>query len=277
MFFRAKLRGAMIMRKVVCSLFLFFFTSTLLEASTSIGRVVRVESNAVLVSGVQKTSLQPGMELQSGDRIETNKTGLVQLVFTDETKIVIGPNASMTLDVTMMRGRAKADSFAVKTLGGSFRFISGKSRKKAYKITTPTATMGIRGTEFDFWVADHRQTSVVILKGAVRLCGGAGNCKSFTGSCSYASTNSQGQVGIVAPGKDALAALNAGFPFLLDQTNLADDFQTDTGACGNYLPAVKRTPNFETTPFDQPEASETPEPSAPDKPDRPDKPAPSRT
>ncbi|WP_299356664.1 FecR domain-containing protein [uncultured Shimia sp.] len=230
------------------------------------------------------------MEVQSGDLIKTNGTGMVQLVFVDETKIVIGPNASMVLEVTMLRNREKADNFAVKALGGSFRFISGKSRKKAYKITTPTATMGIRGTTFDFWVADHKQTSVIILSGAVRMCGQARTCKSFSGDCSYMSTDSRGQVGIVEPGQDATRAVQAGFPFLLNQSDLREGFQADTASCGKYVAvAVKKTKAVvdDTTPYDpgsgasdepEPDAPEpdAPEPDVPDKPDRPSQPAPSK-
>ena len=60
---------------------------------------------------------------------------------------------------------------------GAFRFITGASPKAAYEIKTPTATMGVRGTVFDVFVADDGETVVLLHEGGVDVCSAPGSCK----------------------------------------------------------------------------------------------------
>ena len=103
-----------------------------------------------------------------GDKIVTGASGQVQLVFTDQTHLVVGPNSSLVIESYLLRGDKLASKFAVNALSGTFRFITGKSDHSAYHIATPTGTIGIRGTAFDFNVGTT--TTVALFRGAVELC-----------------------------------------------------------------------------------------------------------
>lgn len=81
----------------------------------------------------------------SGDQIITGPTGEAQIKFRDETKLVVGPNSTMVIDAFVFAGEDTARQISINALRGAFRFISGNSPKDAYKITTPTSTIGIRG------------------------------------------------------------------------------------------------------------------------------------
>ncbi|WP_247742467.1 MULTISPECIES: FecR domain-containing protein [unclassified Ruegeria] len=182
------------------------------------------------------------MEVESGDAITTDQNGLVQLIFVDETKIAIGPNASMVLDVTMLRGKQKAKSFAVQALGGSFRFISGKSKKRAYSIQTPTATMAVRGTTFDMWVVPGTQSAMLVLDGTVRMCGLGGTCRSTGRQCSLFATTQRGNVGRPIDQEQYELALKAGFPFVQSQDELLSPLKVGIGGCAAEsvpLPPIK--------------------------------------
>ncbi len=203
------------------------------EAFATIGKVIGVQQGAELTSGGKTRRISAGMNVATGDTISTDSKGLVQIVFNDETKIAVGPNARMVLDVTMLRGGKKAKSFAVQTLGGSFRFISGKSKKSAYVVKTPTSTMGVRGTVFDLWVVGDKQSSLVMLEGVVRMCGLSGRCKSIRGQCSIVATNAQGRVGRPIDKRQAARALNAGFPFITSQNTLLQPFRVDISGCAS--------------------------------------------
>ncbi len=98
-----------------------------------------------------------GSQIVSGDEIRTGSGGLVQILFPDETKIVVGPGSTLRIDDTLFRNNGTARRFSTTAIGGSFRFISGKSNKDVYKLATPLATMGIRGTAFDFTVTRKSQ------------------------------------------------------------------------------------------------------------------------
>lgn len=202
------------------------------QALANIGKVIGVEQGAEVTRAGKSQPLRTGMEVASGDSISTDGSGLVQLVFVDETKIAIGPNARMTLNVTMLRGNKKAKNFAVQALGGSFRFISGKSKKRAYSIQTPTATMAVRGTTFDIWVAPGAQSAMLILQSRVEMCGQNGNCQETGRKCNLLATTQSGSIGRSVDQESYEQAVNEGFPFVQSQEQLLIPLQTNVTGCG---------------------------------------------
>ncbi len=245
---------------------LVFFTLVTLpvSATAAIGKVLRVTQGAEITRAGKTTRVREGMEVASGDTISTNATGIVQLTFVDETKIAVGPNAQMVLDVSMLRGGRKAKNFTVKALGGSFRFISGKSRKRAYSIQTPTATMAVRGTTFDMWITSGNQSAMIVIEGTVRMCGTGGSCRSASRQCSFFATSSGGQVGRPADREQYDKALKGGFPFLRSQGRLLPAFQVDAEGCSGDSTAAAAPPRIKsdapevrTARRDQPAAQRT--------------------
>lgn len=202
------------------------------QVLAEIGKVIGVKQGAQVTRAGKTQPLQAGMGVASGDSISTDRSGVVQIVFVDETKIAIGPNARMMLDVTMLRGNQKAKSFAVQALGGSFRFISGKSKKRAYSINTPTATMAVRGTTFDLWVVPGTQSAMLVLQGRVEMCGQSGNCREAGRQCSLLATTQAGNVGSPADQENYDKALKNGFPFAQSQEQLLAPLQIEFGGCG---------------------------------------------
>ncbi|WP_420584997.1 FecR family protein [Ruegeria sp.] len=201
------------------------------QVLSDIGQVIGVEQGAKVTREGKSQTLRAGMAVVSGDSISTDGSGVVQLLFVDETKIAIGPNARMTLDVTMLRGNKKAKNFAVQALGGSFRFISGKSKKRAYSIQTPTATMAVRGTTFDMWVASGTQSAMLVLEGRVEMCSLNGGCRATGRQCSLFATTQNGSVGRAVDQEEFEKALKSGFPFVQSQEQLLAPLQVDIGGC----------------------------------------------
>lgn len=236
--------------------FVFVLVISALPASVSatIGKVLSVKQGAEVVRGGQTVKLRKGMDVASGDTITTNRSGVVQLVFVDDTKIAVGPNARMILDVSMLRGGRKAKSFAVQALGGSFRFISGNSRKRAYSIRTPTATMAVRGTTFDIWVPSGTQSAMLVLDGAVRMCSLRGGCRFGDRQCSMYATSPNGQVGRPLNAKQYDQAVKNGFPFLQSQQRLLPPFQVNTSGCSGAeaLALPVRSDTAEPNPPEEP-------------------------
>ncbi len=215
----------------------------------NIGTVVSVKQGAEITRAGNSRPLLEGMEVASGDSISTDSRGVVQLIFVDETKIAIGPNAKMALDVTMLRNKKKAKNFAVQALGGSFRFISGNSRKRAYSIQTPTATMAVRGTIFDMWVVPGTQSSMLVLEGTVQMCGLKGGCRSTGRQCSLFATSQKGKVGRPADQAQYDEAVKNGFPFIQSQERLLSPLRVNIEGCAG-----------ESAPVQPIEKSDAPEP-----------------
>ena len=109
------------------------------------GFVVAVVQQAHIDAKTGKTILMPANPIYSGDRITTDTIGTAQIKFRDNTKLVVGPNSILVIDAFVFNKNDTARQVSINALRGAFRFISGNSPKDAYKITTPTATIGIRG------------------------------------------------------------------------------------------------------------------------------------
>lgn len=110
--------------------------------------------------------------------IRTAGASAAKLQFVDETKLSLGPLASVKLDSYVFNPDRTAKAMAVTMTKGAMRWVSGISPSAAYKITTPQATIGVRGTIFDL-VADGRRTTVVLQEGAIEVCtsGARRTCK----------------------------------------------------------------------------------------------------
>ncbi len=109
------------------------------------GIVIAVVQQATIDAKTGKKILMPANPVYSGDRIVTDRIGNAQIKFRDDTKLVVGPNSTLVIDAFVFNKDDTARQVSINALRGAFRFISGKSPKDVYKITTPTATIGIRG------------------------------------------------------------------------------------------------------------------------------------
>jgi hypothetical protein len=86
-----------------------------------------------------------------GDSIITGKDGELHLTMADTGFIAVRPNTKMAITQYRANGDSQ-DKGVIGLLVGSFRSISGwiaKYQPKSYEIRTPTATIGIRGTDHE--------------------------------------------------------------------------------------------------------------------------------
>ncbi|HQU66715.1 MAG TPA: FecR domain-containing protein [Albidovulum sp.] len=196
-----------------------------------VGSAVRVVQGATLERAGQAVTLRAGQSVESGDVITTDRRGQVQLLFNDQTRIAVGPNSLLTVDDIRFRQTGKARKFAVSAVAGGFRFLSGTSARSAYAINTPTATMGIRGTAFDFVVRESKGTDLVIFSGLVNMCG-KGGCLAVTGGCDAVSLDPRGNFARIEQKKDKRNLLHDGFYFVTEQQRLRPDFRTKVRSCG---------------------------------------------
>jgi hypothetical protein len=130
------------------------------------GNAVGVKQQAAAVAGETRT-LVVGADLFIGDLVQTGARGQVQILFSDNTELVVGPNSALTIEDYLIRNDGSAGKLAVDVLSGAFRFATGDSAKNRYVITTPTGTIGVRGTELDGWVDPVAGISYIIRHGGI--------------------------------------------------------------------------------------------------------------
>jgi hypothetical protein len=168
----------------------------------------------------------------SGDRIVTGPVGETQVRFRDQTKLVVGPNSAMIIDAFVFNNDDTARQISINAVRGAFRFITGTSRKDAYSITTPTATIGVRGTEFDINIDPVGATSVAVFKGITRICDRRNrNCVEQQAGCSLAVVEQGQPPRPVVDRFERRRQLQRDFRYVRSQQSLLSDFRVDVAAC----------------------------------------------
>ncbi|MBL8526028.1 MAG: FecR domain-containing protein [Betaproteobacteria bacterium] len=118
-------------------------------------KVVLVEGDVAVMSSAKKRRTPAvGEYLVEGDSIVTGKDGELHLDMEDGGYISVRPNTRMRIVKYSAKGET-TDSGVFGLLEGSFRSVTGwigKFNGKNYTVRTPTATVGIRGTDHEPYV-----------------------------------------------------------------------------------------------------------------------------
>ena len=154
------------------------------------GTAVGVNPDALARINTADRVLIAGDGISVGETLVTGPAGQVQIIFADDTHLVVGPNSALLIETYLMRNDGTAEKLAINALAGSFRFITGHSRKPAYEINTPTAAIAVRGTKFDFLVTSD-DTRVMLYDGALQLCATGADCTQVTGRCEIGLASSE--------------------------------------------------------------------------------------
>ena len=140
-----------------------------------------------------------GVKVVQGDTVITGANGFVRMELSDGGEMVIRPDTQLIIEnYHYTKESPEEDSFIFRTIKGGFRAITGliskRGNRAAYRATTSTATIGIRGTQYDMRVCQANcgalpdGTYVAVRFGAVV----AGNTQ---GNLEFKS----GQVGFIPP------------------------------------------------------------------------------
>lgn len=121
--------------------------------------------------------LASGSRIESGDLITTGSSGRTQLRFTDGGMVSLQPNSQFKISRYADSGDARQDSFLVDLARGGMRAITGligKRNRENYKVTTNTATIGIRGSGFSMAYNPDGTLSITTELDAIQVCNQAG-------------------------------------------------------------------------------------------------------
>jgi len=118
-------------------------------------------SGKVTASGkdsVQARSLQEGDSVYVGELVNATSTGEAVLNTLDKGMIAVRSNTEFLAENFSAEGKP-SDSFSIRLLTGSLRVISGwisHINRSGSRIVTPSATIGIRGTDHEPYVLSVR-------------------------------------------------------------------------------------------------------------------------
>ncbi len=97
-------------------------------------------------------TLGKGLPLSEGDRLTTSEGASAIVKLADGTRMTVRPNSELVIQQYQFKENAPNNAMVMQLLRGGLRAITGlisKSSPDAARLRTATATIGIRGTDFD--------------------------------------------------------------------------------------------------------------------------------
>lgn len=107
-----------------------------------------------------------GDDLVTNERVESSAIGSGQFLFLDQSSLTVAPNSNIVLDKYIYDPSTQTGEFAISMSRGVLRFVGGRiSKTRDAVVTTPTATIGIRGGMSIIIVAPDGATRVMHIAG----------------------------------------------------------------------------------------------------------------
>jgi len=186
--------------------------------ASRIGVAAVVKNSVNGSNGGQTRVIKVGNGVFSNEVITTGTKSSTQLLFRDETSLTIGASARLTLDRFVYNPNSKAGDVVVNVVQGAFRFVSGSARPGSYKIKTPVASIGLRGTIVEGYVSPTGSLLLVIVEGSV-IVNSADGTTITLGAGQYITTSSSGELKGPLPWKGRTLDIESGQDFILDTDN----------------------------------------------------------
>ena len=123
-----------------------------------VGEVKVAQGTAYLERGTEKLPVRIGLPVQAADKVVTGADGTVGITFADNSLLSIGPSSAFAIDRYVFDSTTHAGKFDSTLSKGTLAVVSGKMVKQspeAMHVRTPSAIMGVRGTDFVVRVSDH--------------------------------------------------------------------------------------------------------------------------
>lgn len=138
------------------------------------GSVDAVQYPAWLERQTQRTPLEPGQALRSGDTLVTGNNARILARLGDGSEIKLGADTHFQIDRLRFQNHAGIGELdtSLKLIKGFFRYTTstlGKlNGKRAVELSVKTATIGVRGT--DYWaMTDDVHDAVCVFEGKVEV------------------------------------------------------------------------------------------------------------
>jgi opacity protein-like surface antigen len=148
-----------------------------------IGSAIRIVNDVTGELNSTPRPLATGDGVQQEEAIAAAPNGLAELRLDDSSKIAVGPGARLVLDKFVYDPSANNGTISLNLVVGAFRFITGLASKKDYLLKTPSASISVRGTIFDVYVASDGATYILLHEGSISACNRGGQCVRLDNPC----------------------------------------------------------------------------------------------
>lgn len=139
--------------KLIACITLFLTMSFLpltAQANGKIGMVKTFQPEAFVIRQGAEIKLSLGSEIFEGDVLKTDSDGMIGIIYSDGAVLTLGPSGKLVVEEFLFQPDEKKVSFLSHVMSGTVAFVSGaigRISPGAVQFTTPTATLGLRGTK----------------------------------------------------------------------------------------------------------------------------------
>jgi len=135
-------------------------------ASGIIGDILLQTGNAVIErNDGEDVKAEDDLDIFSYNTVKTGK-GKVAIGFIDDTRVDVTEHSKLIIDEFVYDPNTKTGSLSLKAALGTIRYASGQIAKTSptnVQIKTPTATIGVRGTDFTMTVDEIGSSTIILL------------------------------------------------------------------------------------------------------------------
>jgi hypothetical protein len=132
-----------------------------------IGQVATIQGTVEVTRGDgTRARLQTGDAVYQGDVLESGANGSIGIKFADQSVFSLGESGRMVLDEMVYDPRGTDNKLGISLVQGAFAFVSGqiaKTAPDAMTLSTPVATIGIRGTTVAGRASQEGQENTITL------------------------------------------------------------------------------------------------------------------
>jgi hypothetical protein len=154
---------------VVIVILLWIPEQNLLNAAEDafFGDVIELEGSVKLYRKLRPLGVKLEQDLFHQDRIKTDKDSMLGIDVYDGTQVVVSPETKMTLTRADIN---KNKSINLQLLSGTIRCkVSPLKKDEIFIVRTPTATAGVRGTDFITSYSREDGFKLTVLEGKVEI------------------------------------------------------------------------------------------------------------
>jgi len=141
------------------------------EPATKVGEAEVIRNDVVSVDGAALSPITVGDTVVRDEVVRTSADSDARIGLVDNTKLALGPNSTLKIDRAVYSHESRYRQIVINLTAGAFRFVTGNSDKKSYRIETPTASVGVRGTILDILISENK-TLVTLQDGQASVCAG---------------------------------------------------------------------------------------------------------
>lgn len=159
------------------------------SAPEVVGEITTLIGQGVIRNASGQQAAARGQRIHAGDRIETGEGGHVHIRFVDGGLVSVRPLSRLVVEEYSNAGSHSLAAIKFRLEEGVVRSVTGQwgeASRDRFRLNTPIAAIGVKGTDFVVKV-ENGKTFASVISGAIVMAPLEGACASSLGPCQHES------------------------------------------------------------------------------------------